>query len=111
MVGPGEAFFRIALASEEVRLPRAIGGDARHLVDFGLIGNRVGRVRRCRGNDEIDLVAEDQFGGDFSSPVAARLAILGDDLDLVSLAAIFQAFGEDRAYLVEDETIGLSETG
>ena len=49
LIGPVEAFGRIALAAEEIRLPRAVGGDAGHLVDLGLVGHRIGGVGRARG--------------------------------------------------------------
>ena len=111
VIGPGEALGRIALAAEEIRLPRAIGGDAGHLVDLGLVGHRIGRIGRRGGDDEIDLVAEDQFGRDFGGAAAAGLAVLADDLDLIGAAAALQSLGENAAHLFENETIGLAEAG
>ena len=46
MIGPGEALGRVATAAEEIRLPWTIRGDARHFVNLGLIGHRIGGVRR-----------------------------------------------------------------
>jgi hypothetical protein len=109
MVGPGEALLGVAVAPEEIGLPRAIGGDAGHLVDFRLVGDRVGGVGRCRGDDEVDLVAEDQIVGDFRSAVAARLAVLADDLHRISLAAADKARSENAAHSLEDEIVGLAE--
>jgi hypothetical protein len=111
VIGPGEAFLRIAVAAEEIGLPRTIGGDARHLVDFGLIGNRVGGIGRGGGDDEIDLVVQDQFGSDLRRARAARLTVFADNLDRVDLAAAGQAPAHDAADLVEDEAVGLAETG
>ena len=109
MIGPGEALLRIALAAKEIRLPRAVGGDAGHFVDFGLVGNRVGGVGRARADQQVDLVAKDQFGGDFGRAAAARLAVLADDLDLVGLAAICQAFAENAAHLLKNEAVGFAK--
>src|SRR5262249_21511014 len=111
MIRPGEAFLRIAVAAEEIRLPRAIRGDARHLVDLGLIGDRIGGIRRGGSRDEIDLVTQDQFGCDLRSPRAARLTVLADDFDLIGLAAAFQAFRQKAPDLVEDEAVGFAEPG
>ena len=111
MIGPGEALLRVALAAEEIRLPRAVGGDAGHLVDLGLVGDRIGGVGRGRGDDQVDLVAEDQFGGDLGSAAGVRLAVLGDDLDLVGLAAVDEPLAQDAAHLLEDEVVGLAEAG
>jgi hypothetical protein len=65
MIGPGESLLRIAVPAEEIRLPWAIRADARHLVDLGLIGDRISGVRRGRSHNEIDFVAQDQFGRHF----------------------------------------------
>jgi hypothetical protein len=74
--------------------------------DTGLVVSGVPDV-----TSRIDLVALDQFGGDFGGAAAARLAVLGDDLDLVGLAAALQALAEDAAHLIEDEGVGLAEAG
>ena len=94
-IGPVEALGRIALAAEEVRLPRAVGGDARHLVDLGLVGHRIGGVGRARRDHQVDLVGEDQFGRDLRGAAAARLAVLGDDLNLMGPAAALQALAQE----------------
>src|ERR1700730_11711452 len=73
------------------------------LVDLGLIGDRIGGVGRRRCEDEIDLVAEDELGGDLGGAAAARLAILADNLDLVGAAAALPTLGQDGADLWEDE--------
>src|SRR5262249_27071757 len=78
VIGPGEALGGITVAAKEIGLPRAVGGDARHLVDLGLVGYWIGGVGRGRGDDEVDLVAEDEFGGDLGGAAAARLAVLAD---------------------------------
>src|SRR5207302_3048042 len=111
MVRPGETLGRIAFAAEEIRLPGTVGGDARDLVDLGLIGHRIGGVGRSRGDDEIDLVAEDQLGGDLGGTAAARLAVLADDLDLVRATATLHALRQDAADLLEDESVSLAEAG
>src|SRR5271166_6931409 len=95
MIGACEALLRITVATEEIRLPWAIRGDARHLVDLGLIGDRIGGVRRGRSHNEIDLVTQDQFGRDLRGPRAARLAVLADDFDLVDLVAVLQSFRQN----------------
>ena len=109
MIGPGEPLGRIALAAEEIRLPGTIGGDAGDLVDLGLIGDRIGGVRRRRRDDEVDLVAEDQLGGDLGGAAAARLAVLADDLHLIGAPAALQPVGENTAHLFQDESVGFTE--
>src|SRR5271156_6124740 len=111
MIGPGEALFRIAVPAEEIRLPRTIGSDARYFVDFGLIGDRVGGVGRALREQKIDLVVQDQFGRDLGGAGAARLTVLGDDLNLIGLAADRQALGQDALHLVENETVRLTKAG
>jgi hypothetical protein len=111
MIGPGEAFLGIAVAAEEIRLPRAVRGDAGDLVHLGLVGDRVGGIGRGRRDDEIDLVARDQLGGDFRGARAARLTVFADDLDLIGVAAALQPRFEDLVHLVDDEPIALAETG
>src|SRR5271167_5090744 len=111
MVGPGEALLGVAVAAEEIGLPRAIGGDAGDLVDLGLVGDRVGGVGRRRRQDQVDLVAQDQFRRDLGGAVAGGLAVLGDDLDRVGLAAADEALGEDAVDLFEDEAVGFAEAG
>ena len=111
MIGPGEALRWIALAAEEIRLPWAVGGDAGNLVDLGLVGDRIGGVGRGGGDDEVDLVAEDQLGGHLGGAAAARLAVLGDDLHRIAPSADAQAGGEQAAHLIEDEAVGLAEAG
>src|SRR5262249_28389226 len=107
--GPGEALGRVALAPEEIRLPRTVGGDAGNLVDLGLVGDRIGGVGRRRREDEIDLVAEDELGGDLGGAAAARLAVLADDLDLVGAPAALPTLGQDPGALFEDEAVGFAE--
>ncbi len=110
-VGPGEALLGIALAAEEVRLPRAIGADAGNLVDLRLVGHRIGGVGRAGGDEEVDLVAQDQFGGDLGGAAAGRLAVLGHDLDLIVAPADLETLLQDAAHLVDDEIVGLAEAG
>src|SRR5262249_3603861 len=105
VIGPGEAFLGIALAAEEVGLPGAVGGDAGDFVDLGLIGHRIGGVGCAGGDDEIDLVAQDQLGGDLGGAAGVRLGILGNDLDLVGLAAAGDALVEDLLDLIEDVAV------
>jgi hypothetical protein len=54
VIGPREPLLRVTLAAKEVRLPRAIRGDAGNLIDFGLIGNGICGVV-LPGNDELTL--------------------------------------------------------
>src|SRR5205814_1839449 len=105
MIGPSEPFFRIAIAAEEIRLPWAICRNAWNLVDLGLIGHRIGRVRRRRADDEIDLVTQDQLGCDFRRARAARLAILADDLDRIGFAAALKPLAQKSSDLVENEPV------
>src|SRR4029453_10634352 len=51
----------------------------------------------------------EQRGGDLWGAAAARLAVLGDDLGLIALAAALQALAEDAAHLIENERVGLAE--
>src|SRR5258708_31452152 len=99
MVGPGEALLRVALAAEKIGLPRAIGGDAGNFVDLGLVGNGVGGVGSCRADNEIDLIAEEQFGRDFRGAAAARLTVFGNNLAFVGLSVVFYAFAHNSARL------------
>src|SRR5262249_60331606 len=99
VVGPGEALGRIALAPEEIGLPRTVGGDAGNLVDLGLVGDGIRGVGRRRGDDEIDLVAEDEFGGDLGGAAAARLAVLADDSDLAGGASTLPTVGQASSCL------------
>src|SRR5215813_14833818 len=59
--------------------------------------------------DEINLVAEDELGGDLGGAAAARLAVLADDLDLVGTPAALQTLGQDAADLFEDEAVRFAE--
>ncbi len=97
VIGVLEPFRRIAVAAKEIGLPRAVGGDAGHLVDLGLIGHRVGGVGRRGGDDDVDLVAKDQVGGHFGGAVRVRLAVLRDDLDVPGLAVVLTPAGERLA--------------
>ena len=90
VVGPGEAFFR-RIAAVIVGFPRIVGGDAGHLVQFGDVGDRVAVDRPARRGDDVDLVLEDQLVGDLGRAAFVGLAVLGDDLDLVRLAADLDA--------------------
>src|SRR5262249_60526377 len=102
---------RIALGPEEIRLTGGIGGDAGNLVDLGVIGARMGGVGGRGREDEIDLVAEDQLGGDLGGAAAARLAVLADNLNLVRATAALYALCQDAADLLEDESVSLAEAG
>src|SRR5262249_32303578 len=68
-------------------------------------------VWRRRGNDQIDLVAQDKLGGHLGRAAAARLAVFADDLHLIGAAADLQALAENAAHLLEDEAVGLAEAG
>ena len=102
-------FFGIAVAAEEIGLPRTVGGDAGNLVHLGLVGDRVGGVGRARRHQEIDLVAQDQLGRDLGGARGARLAVAREDLHRIGLAAVADALLEQLLDLLENERIGLAE--
>ena len=66
---------------------------------------------RRRGEEQIDLIVQDQFGRDFRRASAARLAVPARDLDRVGFAADRNSFRQDAAHLIEDEAVGLAKTG
>src|SRR5262252_4254431 len=107
MIGPGESLRRIALAPEEIWLPWAVGGHARNLVDLGLVSDGVGRIGCSRGDNEIDLVPEDELGCHFGGSASAGLAVLADDLHGIGAPANLQPRNEKSPHLIENECIGL----
>src|SRR3954467_7969289 len=109
MIGPVEPLGGITAASEEVRLPGAIGGDARNFVDLGLIGYRIGRIRGRGGDQEIDLLAKNEFGSDLGCAARVRLTVLADDLHRIGLAAAADAACHDLAHLIDNESVGFTE--
>jgi len=86
MVGPFEAFLRIALAREEPGLPRIVGGHARNPGEFALVGHRIDRVGRRRRGHDIHFVVVDELRSHFRGAIGIRLAVLVDDFDGVLLA-------------------------
>src|SRR6202030_2650287 len=78
---------RIGLTADEIRLPRAHGGDAGHLLDLALRRHWVGGFRSRSGEHEVDLVADDQLLGNFGRAVWIRLAVLDDDLHRIGRVA------------------------
>ena len=109
VVGPLEAFRRIAAATEEVGLPRAKRGDAGDLVDLRLIGDRVGGLRRVAGAEQVHLVREDQLARDFGGTVGVRLAVLDDDLDIEALAAGLNRAADRFQHRGDVELVSLGE--
>jgi hypothetical protein len=65
MIGPGEAFIRRAVPPKEVGLPRRNAGNTGNLVCFRLIRDRVCRLRRSGGHNQIHFVFEYQIRGYF----------------------------------------------
>jgi hypothetical protein len=109
MIGPLEALGRIAFAAEEIRLPRRVGGDARHLVDLAGVGDRVHGVRRMCDHHQVDLAGVDQFVRHFGGAVGIGLAVLDDDLDRVGLVADLDAVGDRLLELAQHEAVRLGE--
>jgi len=111
VVGPLERLVGVALAAEEPGLPGGDAGDAGDAVGLALVGHRVGRLRGGGDQHQVDLVGVDQVAGDRGGPVGVGLAVLGDDLDRVALAADGQAALQGLAHPAEDEVVGLAEAG
>ena len=77
-----EALGRVAAAAKEPRLPRAVGGNARDFIKLGLIADRVRCVGRVFGEDQIDLILQDQ--------ILRRLCrALGFDWQSLAISGIF----------------------
>src|SRR5205085_2271061 len=90
VIGPIETLILGASAAVVIGFPWIVGGDAGHLVEFGGVGNGIAIDRAAGGGDDIDLVLQDKVVGDLRGATLVGLAVLGDDLDLVGLAADFQ---------------------
>ena len=110
MIGPGEALLR-RIAAVVIGFPGIVGGDAGHLVELGDVGGRVAVDRAARGADDIDFVLEDKLARDLGRAAFVGLAVLGDDLDLVGLAADLQAGREYLANAGERPILRFGETG
>ena len=109
VVGPLEARRRIAAAAEEVGLPRAERRDAGDLVDLGLVGDRVGGLRRVAGAEQVHLVGEDQLARDLGRAVRVRLAVLDDDLDIEAIAAGLDLAADRLQHRGDVELVGIRE--
>jgi hypothetical protein len=101
----------MSVNTEEPGLPGGDAGDAGDAVGLALVGHRVGRLRGGGDQHQVDLVGVDQVAGDRGGPVGVGLAVLGDDLDRVALAADGQAALQGLAHPAEDEVVGLAEAG
>ena len=111
VIGPLEAGGRVAAAAEEVGLPRAERRDAGDLVDLGLVGHRVGGLRRVAGTEQVHLVGEDQLARDIGRTVGVRLAVLDDDLDIEALAAGLDLAADGLEHRGDVELVGGGEGG
>ena len=111
VVGPLEAFGRIAFASEEEVFPGIIRGDAGNAGKLALIRDRDDGVAGRRGDHDVDLVVIDELRGDFRRAVGVRLAVAIDDLDRVLLAGDGDPGGEHLAHLAQHPLVGLAERG
>ena len=109
VIGPVEALRRIALAPEEVRLPRTVRGDARHLVDLGLIRDGVRRVGRRSPDDEVHFVPQDQLCRHFGRARGVGLAVFRDDLHGICAAGDLDTLADQLVDALEHERIGLAE--
>ncbi len=110
MIGIGEAFFR-RIAAVVVRFPRIVRGDARHFVEFRHVGGRIAVDRARRRGEDVDLVLEDEFVGEFRRPALVGLAVLGDKFDLVGFTADLKSRLQRLADTVERPVLRLGETG
>ena len=112
VVGPREGLVGRGAAAEEVRLPRAVVGDAGHLQSFRLVGDRVHRVRRGGDLDDVDAVVGDEVAGDGGGAVRVGLGVLDDDVDRVDLAvtALDAVLGGSLP-LLHQPLVGLAEGG
>jgi hypothetical protein len=59
MVGPGKIFVRCAVATKEIGLPGSHTRNARNLVRFGLIRDRIRCFRRTRTDQQIHFAFKD----------------------------------------------------
>src|SRR5881296_921056 len=110
VIGRLEADVRLAAAREEPRLPRTHGGDGGRAVDLALIGHGIGRLRRARDEHQVDLVGQDQAGGDLGRAVRIGLTVAHEDLDRMHAIPDLQSFAERLAHSADDEGVGLAES-
>ena len=89
------------MPAEEIGFQRIVVGDARHAIEFALIGDRIDSFRRCEGSHNMDLALEDQILGDFSRSVRIRLAVLDHKLERMNGAIDFNGIVEHFPGLVE----------
>ena len=94
---------------KEVGLPGAQGGDAGDFVDLGLVGDRVGGLRRVGRAQQVDLVREDQLARDLGGAVRVRLAVLDDDLHVEAPAAGIDPAADRLEHGGDAELVGLGE--
>ena len=111
VVGPLEALLRVALAAEEPGLPRIVRGDAGHAGEFALVGHRIGRVGRRRGDHDVDLVVVDELRRHFRRAVRIRLAVPVEDLDGMFLAGDHDAVAQNLAHALGHPFRRLAECG
>ncbi|MNR09338.1 hypothetical protein D3C85_1255340 [compost metagenome] len=106
MVRPLKALLRLAAPGKEPRLPRSHRGDARNLVDFALVGNRVGGFRGRRHQHQVDLIRQDQLARHFRRAVGVGLAVLDDDLQAIGLAGHGDRVLQDLLERLDDVVVG-----
>src|SRR3712207_1981704 len=106
-----ERLLGIALAAEEVRLPRRVVRDARDAVELALVGDGVDVLRRALHDHEVDRVLQDEVARHGARAVRVGLRVLDDDLDLAGALLGLDAVLERLANALEDEVVGLAEAG
>ncbi len=111
VVGPLEALLGVALAREEPSLPRIVRRNARNAGELALVGHRIDRVRRRRRGHQVDFVVVDELRRHFRRAVRVRLAVLGDDLDVILLTADRDAVGQHLLHAVDHPLGRLAESG
>ena len=109
MVCPCKAFGWITLATEEPRLPRADGRNARCFVQFTHIAHRVGGLRCAADHHQCDFVFQDQVAGNLGCAVRVGLAVLDHNLNAVFLTRHSDAVFEGLLHLFDGPFVGFTE--
>ncbi len=111
VIGPLERLRRVTAAPGEPRLPRSRRGDARYLVRFALVRNRVDGVQRRPDQYDVHAVDENQVAGRLSRPGLVRLAVPKNDVHRVRPSTNGQTTSVEGTHRLGDILVCDTERG